>query len=119
MCEKNPKWRLNNQEKWEQMQFNIGFLKKMETIYGTLNCEYCGKPNLKIYEWCEKINNNDVATADHFYPKSKYNNLKMEEKNMIVSCYSCNNNKKDGVCSVETIKHPLNPNKIKEINTII
>ena len=72
MCKKEPFWAKKNTEKWEQLKFNISFLKKINKKEGSLHCEYCGKEDLKVYDWCEKVKLSDVATVDHFYPKSKY-----------------------------------------------
>lgn len=119
MCEKKPLWAKNNEEKWLQLKFNIDFLKKIKKENGELHCEYCGKENLKIYEWCEKLKTENVATVDHFYPKSKFNDLKRDEKNFVVSCYGCNSNKKDSIWSINEIKYPINKNKLVELKTII
>ena len=119
MCDEKPFWAKKNKEKWRQLSFNINFLKKINKENKGLHCEYCGKKNLKVYDWCQKLNLDDVATVDHFYPKSKYQGLKREEKNFIVSCYSCNNKKKDTLWSLDDIKYPINKVKILELKTII
>lgn len=69
MCSEKPFWAKKNEGRWSQLKFNIDFLKKTKLEHGELHCEYCGKRDLVIYDWCEKTNNNDVATVDHFYPK--------------------------------------------------
>lgn len=115
MCNEKPFWAKKNRDKWLQLRFNIDFLKKAEIEYGGLHCEYCGKKNLIVYEWCEKTNKDDVATVDHFYPKSKYENFRMEEKNFVISCHDCNNKKKDDIWSVEKIKFPLNKERINNL----
>jgi 5-methylcytosine-specific restriction endonuclease McrA len=115
MCNKEPFWAKKNEERWLQLKFNIDFLKKTKLEYGQLHCEYCGKTDLIIYDWCEKLNINDVATVDHFYPKSKYNDLKMDENNFIISCYSCNSQKKDKIWPKESVKYPLNVDKINNL----
>lgn len=107
MTEK-PNWAYKYPKKWEQIEFNKNFLRKVEEDCGGLHCEYCGKDNLVIYEWYEKTNNEDVATVDHFYPSSRYPELKKDMKNFVVACYKCNSNKKDDLWEVETIKHPRN-----------
>mgnify|MGYP003675195810 CR=1 FL=1 len=76
MCKERPFWAKKNEEKWLQLEFNINFLKQTKKEFKNLHCEYCGKKNLKVYGWCEKVDTKDVATVDHFYPKSKYDNLK-------------------------------------------
>jgi 5-methylcytosine-specific restriction endonuclease McrA len=118
MCSKNPFWANKNKDKWDQLQFNTEFLKKVESECGELRCEYCGKENLKIYEWCHKTNLSDVATADHFYPKSKYPNIKQNEYNLVVSCYTCNDKKRDGIWLLDEIKFPLKNTKILEIKSL-
>lgn len=118
MCEKEPNWAKKDVDKWEQLIFNFNFLKKQNALYGDLHCEYCGKKNLKIYEWCEKVDLTNVATVDHFYPKSKYDNLKMDVNNFIISCYKCNNNKKDEIWDVNKIKYPINETKISYLKDI-
>ena len=67
----------------------------------------------------QKVNLNDVATVDHFYPKSKFEYLKKEEKNFVISCYECNNKKRDKLWEIEKIKYPLNNNKITELKKIV
>jgi 5-methylcytosine-specific restriction endonuclease McrA len=119
MCKEIPFWAKKNEEKWSQLKFNIDFLKKINKKNNTLHCEYCGKKNLKVYDWCKKINLEDVATVDHFYPKSKYKSLKREEENFIVSCYNCNNKKKDNLWEINKIKYPLDNNKITKLKKII
>jgi 5-methylcytosine-specific restriction endonuclease McrA len=118
MCKKEPFWSKNSKDRWEQLIFNTEFLKNTLSEFSKLNCEYCGKENLKIYEWCHKSNVSDMATADHFYPKSKYEELKQNEKNLIVCCHDCNNKKKDDIWSLSEIKHPLKKSKISEIKSL-
>ena len=59
-----------------------------------------------------------MATADHFYPKSKYENLKQIEDNLVVCCHNCNNKKGDNLWSVKEIKFPLKKTKLKEIKLL-
>tara|TARA_R110002153_G_C13308768_1_gene496245 strand:+ start:2387 stop:2746 length:360 start_codon:yes stop_codon:yes gene_type:complete len=119
MCKERPFWAKKNEEKWLQLEFNINFLKQTKKEFKNLHCEYCGKKNLKVYGWCEKVDTKDVATVDHFYPKSKYDNLKKNKDNFVVSCYSCNNIKKDNLWEIVKIKYPINNNKITKIKNII
>jgi 5-methylcytosine-specific restriction endonuclease McrA len=118
MCKKEPFWAKKDVEKWSQLQFNLKYLRKQKIEHGDIHCEYCGKENLKIYDWCERVNHNDVATVDHFYPKSKYEDLKKDEKNFIIACYSCNSKKKDNLWETNKIKFPLEENKIKQLQKI-
>lgn len=94
---KKPWWAKKNEEKWEQLVFNYNLLKKIEKEKGNLQCEYCGLNNLKIYRWDEKVNNEDVATVDHFLPKSQYPELSKVRTNLLVACHSCNNKKGDNI----------------------
>ena len=90
--------------------------------YKGKNAELCKAKfvnDLKVYDWCEKVKLSDVATVDHFYPKSKYKELKKNEKNFIISCYKCNNKKRDKLWEIEKIKFPLNNSKVEELKTII
>lgn len=118
MCSQNPNWAKYNKDRWSQLKFNTEFLKKMESECGGLHCEYCGKSDLKVYEWCHKSVTSDMATADHFYPKSKYDSIKQDERNMIVSCHDCNNKKRDDLWLVEEIKYPLKKTKYEEISQL-
>ena len=45
--------------------------------------------------------------------------LKKEEKNFVISCYECNNKKRDKLWEIEKIKYPLNNNKITELKKIV
>ena len=103
---------------FKQMLYNTKFLQHVLKQHGELHCEYCGKENLVIYDWCEKLNLSDVATVDHFYPKSKYKDLKKNKDNLVISCYDCNNKKKDVLWDVEKIKHPINKDKVSNIKKI-
>lgn len=115
MCKNEPFWARKNKDRWLQLKFNIDFLRKTKLKYGVLHCEYCGKKDLIVYDWCEKTNTSDVATVDHFYPKSKYSDLKMEENNFVISCHDCNSEKKDKLWPKEKIKYPLNEEKLNNL----
>ena len=114
-----PFWAKKRPEKWEQLKINLSFLKKKKQKHSKLHCEYCGKEDLKIYEWWKKVNFKDVATVDHFYPKSKYEDLKHNEDNFIICCYNCNNKKKDKLWEIERIKYPINKSRKKSLKKII
>ena len=119
MCKKEPFWAKNNEDRWLQLNFNINFLKKIKESNDTLHCEYCGKQNLKIYEWCEKTNLHDVATVDHFLPKSRYEELKTNETNLLVACYNCNSRKKNDIWDVSSVKYPIFNDRISHLNKVI
>jgi 5-methylcytosine-specific restriction endonuclease McrA len=100
---KKPWWAKKDEKKWEQLVFNYEFLKEVEEEKGSLHCEYCGKRPLRVYRWDEKIGK-DVATADHFLPKSQYPELAKDKTNLVVSCSSCNSNKGDKIIKETEIK---------------
>lgn len=81
--------------RFKQLLFNSYFLRKMKSLYGSLHCVYCGKKNLRIYHWNEKARNmKDMATADHFVPKSLNPEVfGMDESNLRVACSPCNTKK--------------------------
>ena len=79
-----------------QMLFNTYFLRRMLSTYKKLHCVYCGRRSLKIYHWLEYAGKRrDMATADHFIPKSVDKLLAMDENNLRVACLLCNDKKKD------------------------
>lgn len=88
---------LEKSPRFEQLLFNTYFLRKMKAKYGSLHCVYCGRKNLRIYHWKEFAGNKkNMATADHFIPKSVNPALfGMDEDNLRVACNSCNNKKKN------------------------
>ena len=55
---------------------------------GSLNCSYCHRKNLKIYDFTkgQKFREKDGATCDHKVPISKGGD-KYDFSNMAVSCY--------------------------------
>ena len=97
---------------YDQMKFNTDWLKLMESKYGKLKCEYCGKPNLKIYEWYEDNDIRIMATTDHFHPQKSHPQLQKETKNFVVACHSCNNNKKAKPGNKSAIKFPYPEERI-------
>lgn len=115
MCSEKPFWAKKNEDRWSQLKFNIDFLKKTKLEYEKLHCEYCGKEDLIVYDWCEKFSSENAATVDHFYPKSKYNELSMDENNFVISCYNCNSEKRDNLWPKESIKFPLNLDKLNNL----
>lgn len=89
---------------------NLKFLKHKLRELGELNCEYCGKGPLVIYDITEddirrgpqkvdgrlrlnvKFNPKDGATCDHKQPMSKGGD-KFDYDNLAVCCYRCNQKK--------------------------
>lgn len=112
MNKERPNWSYKHPEKWEQLEFNKEFLRGVEEECGSLSCEYCGKEDLVIYEWWEKTNHKIVATVDHFYPSSKYKQLKKEHDNFVIACQKCNGNKGNDIWEIDTIKFPRNDKTI-------
>ena len=100
-----PKWAYYHQERWDRIVLHYNFVKKIEDEHGMLWCEYCGKDKLKLYPWNEKPNRDNMATVDHFLPKSKYPDLANEETNFIIACSTCNEKKKDDIWADDTIQH--------------
>ena len=86
---------LEKSPRFEQMLFNTYFLRKMKAKYGSLHCVYCGRKNLRIYHWKEYAGNmKNMATADHFIPKSLSPEIfGKDEGNLRVACHPCNNKK--------------------------
>ena len=83
--------------KFEQLLFNTYFLRKMKSKHKSLHCVYCGKKNLRIYHWKEYTGNKkNMATADHFIPKSLNPAIfAMDEDNLRVACFDCNTKKQN------------------------
>ena len=90
--------------RFKQLNFNTLFLKTMKEIRGKLICVFCGKDNLVIYDRRDRKKNYSImATADHFFPKSKGGEA-YDFKNMVVACNECNCKKADKIYPVETLK---------------
>ena len=115
---KVPSWGKKDPQKWERLVFNRNYLKKIEEENGGLHCEYCGTPNLIVYEWYETPNRINMATVDHFYPKSKYEELTLNEDNFIVACDPCNSKKSDDLWDLDRIKYPIYENKINTLTKL-
>lgn len=106
-------------KKFKQITFNTEFLYGILNEYNELHCEYCGKPDLIIYDWFERNKIKDqMATADHFFPKSLDRALlAMEIKNLVVCCFNCNNKKADKIWKTDTLRFPY-PETINKINEL-
>lgn len=63
-------------------------------------CEYCG------YELLKDLNSMRGAQLDHLLPQSRYPELKDIDDNWVLSCYSCNQFKRDFDPS-ESLKAPI------------
>ena len=100
-------WMVRNFKKGDQLLFNTKFIQEIKDTHEELHCEICGKENLKLYMWWEHSKRWDMATADHFFPKSfDKERLSFERKNMIVACNDCNNRKADDFYGIHIVKHP-------------
>jgi len=108
-----PRWAYygNNSIRWDRVVLHYNFLENVKKEHSTLWCEYCGKDKLVLYRWDEKHDKNNMATVDHFLPKSKYPLLANDENNFIVACSMCNEGKKDDVWAEDTIKYPRKDTK--------
>ena len=107
----SPQWRGN----LSQAQFNMDFLKKEKSRVGNLCCAYCSKENLVIYEFNDPVKlNSNMATADHFWPKSKYGH-DINVRNLVVSCFKCNIDKADKTYPVESLIREEDRIKVKLI----
>jgi 5-methylcytosine-specific restriction endonuclease McrA len=85
---------LEKSPRFEQLLFNSYFLRKMKSTYKKLHCVYCGRKNLRIYHWNEFAGRKyDMATADHFIPKSVNPTVAMDVENLRVACHHCNSKK--------------------------
>jgi 5-methylcytosine-specific restriction endonuclease McrA len=81
---------------------NMSYLKLLK-MHKDLQCSYCGKEGLVIYEFQAKgKQHSNMATVDHFIPSSKGGSSKPE--NLVVACWNCNHLKKDKVFPVESLK---------------
>lgn len=101
-----PRWAHYQKERWDRLVLHYKFLENIKKEHNSLWCEYCGKDELVLYKWDEKRDKNNMATVDHFLPKSKYPTLANEEDNFVIACSNCNEKKKDDIWSEESIKYP-------------
>jgi len=102
---KNPAKRLKQIPKREQLLFNTQHVHGELDRCGSLRCVFCGKQNLVIYRWDDKNKNlNNMATTDHFNPKSNGGAAK-DLKNCVVACYRCNRKKLSNKWSIRTLRY--------------
>lgn len=108
---------LENMEWQIRLFYHFNFLiKTLNNSNGNLICVYCGKQHLKIQAVGTTIPQEQMATVDHFNPKSK-GGAHFDEDNMVVACFKCNNKKKDKIVSVDTLKYLDEERKQKFIQT--
>lgn len=80
------------------LRFRLELLERWQSERGELRCHYCSKGPLMI-----EVDNKHpmVATLDHVIPRSK-GGANMNESNLVVACYRCNQKKKDKILGEET-----------------
>ena len=101
----DPSWINRKQEQWRRLVFNDQFMHYMHDHFKELHCEYCGKPNLKIFKWYERKEVEIICTVDHFLPKKDYVHLTEDPNNLFISCHKCNNDKKANIVSEDELKY--------------
>ena len=84
-----PEWRT-----W--LTFRNRFLNK-KSKEGSLTCAYCDEP--KLVKNCRVVGPKKQATIDHVMPLGK-GGKKYDEKNLAVSCRTCNEKKADKIISM-------------------
>ena len=101
----------------EQLVFNTKFIQSIKERYNELHCEFCGK-DLVLYYWWETNKRGDMATADHFFPKSlDKERLSFEKRNIVVACDDCNSNKKAQLHRISSVKYPY-PDTIRNLKEL-
>lgn len=109
MMKRDDSYVLSRFKNGKQLIFNTVFIEKILDKYNELHCEYCGK-ELKLVYWFENpkmMFKNIMATADHFFPKSLDKDLlSYNEKNLVISCHSCNQIKDNDIIPIEDVKYP-------------
>lgn len=90
---------------YKQVIFNKTFLEKKLKEKGFLQCAYCGRKDLIVYEmFDENKNKSNMATADHFLPKDKGGDA-FNETNLVVACSNCNAKKANKIYALDTLKY--------------
>lgn len=92
-----------------QALFNMAYLKEMEKVYGTLHCAYCGKQDLRVFEFSERKQRSIMATVDHILPRAKHPELAFTKSNLTVACDKCNTSKGE---NYSQIKFPYDDTRI-------
>jgi 5-methylcytosine-specific restriction endonuclease McrA len=78
------------------------FINSISKINSSIQCEYCGKPNLVN----DGNNTHNSLTIDHYEPYSICHNF-YDRKNFVVSCFDCNQNYANAPSIHKVIKYPL------------
>jgi 5-methylcytosine-specific restriction endonuclease McrA len=79
------------------------YLKYIRKKFGELHCEKCGLNNLRIKRVKTKAHNK-MATIDHWFPISKFENLQDKFANLRVMCVKCNTKKGNKIIKKEDLK---------------
>lgn len=87
---------LQEQERAQWVEFRARFLARMLSRQGDLQCHYCGRKGLvtDVPDVPTRAELRSLATLDHVIPRSK-GGAEMDEKNIVVACFSCNQKKAD------------------------
>lgn len=101
----DPTWIDKKPAQWRSLVFHDQFMNYMLQQFGELHCEYCGRPDLKIFKWYEKKDLKIMCTVDHFLPQKKNPELKEDPNNLFICCNKCNQNKKEKIVSEEQIAY--------------
>jgi 5-methylcytosine-specific restriction endonuclease McrA len=86
------KEQLGEEERSEWIEFRNEFFDENEPLI----CHYCKKTNLKreIVDHTDRSQLDILATIDHVVALAN-GGARYDKKNCVVSCFPCNNNKKD------------------------
>ena len=76
------------------------FMRKTHKHNPNLVCVYCGKENLK-----RQGKKNELATVDHFFPKSLDGVDPINQNNFVVACSKCNGEKSNLIYSLDSLKY--------------
>ena len=90
--------RLQKQERNQWVSFRVDFLTRAFERDGKLRCHYCHREDLvmEVSDDASKAQMRILATLDHVIPRSK-GGAEMDEKNIVIACYPCNQRKGDEV----------------------
>ncbi len=90
---------------YKQVMFNKAFLEKKLKEKGFLQCAFCGKKDLIVYDMFDpNKSKSNMATADHFLPKDKGGDA-FNEANLVVACEPCNSKKANKIYALDTLKY--------------
>lgn len=102
---KDPDYELENQAWYKRVQFSTIFLTKVNDIFGSIRCAFCGQDNLKIYNHDDdQKRKSNIATSDHFIPLVK-GGLRFSESNLVPACSKCNVKKGEKILDISALKY--------------